>query len=211
MEKQFFQKVKTGLGTHWGESALGKKPLPPRQRERSNKTDIYRFFLANPQVPNLDWTASVLVQSPPRRMNYEWDPMGQRTLVWRWEATRREKPVSPWQTLSSPHLSLCDSSTAVTQDQRLYVDWTPGCLRVPEPASCPSPPGPNWSSPLECCHTHDVATKRLSGKLTCPSSEREICQRSCHNAQGIHWLTVLWAPAVQGSWSETFTVSLDFL
>lgn len=44
MEKQFFQKVKTGLGTHWGESALGKKPLPPRQRERSNKTDIYRFF-----------------------------------------------------------------------------------------------------------------------------------------------------------------------
>lgn len=83
MEKQFFQKVKTGLGTHWGESALGKKPLPPRQRERSNKTDIYRFFLANPQVPNLDRTSSVLVQSPLRRVNYEWDPMGQRTLVWR--------------------------------------------------------------------------------------------------------------------------------
>lgn len=45
------------------------------RRKRQIFIDI--FFLANPQVPNLDWTENVPEQSPSRRPKYQW-PLGQR-------------------------------------------------------------------------------------------------------------------------------------
>lgn len=116
MEKQFFTKVSTGLGTHWGESALGrkrKKPLYPRQRERSNKRQIFIDF-SWPIPKYLVWTRL-------RASVYNPHQEGCTTSVSHWD----REHVSGSETTLSGRKAYHHDSLFVVSSSRLSLNKTP--------------------------------------------------------------------------------------